>query len=186
MQDIFRKLNIDIGNTRPSNVFLKSMVDTCEKSSSLNNDKDLRDYVFIGFLKKLINSLEILDILGITSSKEFINSCIETEKKNNIKANNWSDSEINKMVGFQRLLSSYNGNSEKVDIICKYIKDEAMFDQNSKIIIFVRSRKTARYVCEYLCKDEQIKARWNPSIFVGHANGQIDGMGWYEEQQVIF
>ena len=149
-----------------------------------NYDKDLKDFVVIGLLKKLINSLEILDILGITSSVDFIKSCLEKEKQSNFKSNNWSESEINEMNSFQSFLSNFNGNSAKLDFICKFITEKSYFDQNSKIIIFVRARKTARYVCEYLEKQIQIKAEWNPCIFVGHANGQIDGMNWYDEQEV--
>ena len=51
------------------------------------------------------------------------------------------------------------------------------------MIIFVRTRKTARYVCDFLCEDKELKETWNPTIFVGHANGRIDGMDWYEQQE---
>jgi ERCC4-related helicase len=90
---------------------------------------------------------------------------------------------MNEMLTFQRTLSNFSGTSEKLDFLCEFLNDKSSFDAHSKIIVFVRARKTARFICEHLCQDKRIKEEWNPTIFVGQANGRIDGMGWYDEQE---
>jgi superfamily II DNA/RNA helicase len=38
-------------------------------------------------------------------------------------------------------------------------------------------------LCEYLRNDSGIKNNWNPLAFVGHAQGGLDGMMWFESQE---
>jgi ERCC4-related helicase len=173
------KSNIEM-DTRSFNK-LKFQID--ELARKFNVEKDMKSCGVISFMKNLINSLEILDILGISRSVEFIDSCIEKEQKSNLKSNNWTESEMIMIITFQKTLSKFYGTSEKLDFLCEFLNDKSNFDSNSKIIIFVRARKTARFICEYLRQDKRIEEEWNPTIFVGQANGRIDGMGWYDEQE---
>jgi ERCC4-related helicase len=85
------------------------------------------------------------------------------------------------MHDFLDEVKRFSGKSAKLEAICELLKNND-FKTNSRVIIFVRQRKTARFLLDYLKKDKLIESIWHPSLFVGHANGGYDGMMWFGEQ----
>ena len=175
-RQFYRGVEINFRNT----CVLKSIIDRlvlhCDKS------KEQRKFVMLSFLQKLINSLEILSIMGVSSATNYIHACITKERENNNKNKSWHSADMEKLIQFEKSICGYEGKSNKIEFLLKYISDESKFDKNSRIIIFVRARKTARYLCDFLREDKKIKETWNPCIFVGHAHH--DGMEWFGEQEV--
>ena len=60
---------------------------------------------------------------------------------------------------------------------------QALRDDSSRAIVFVKMRKTAEKLCQLL-KSTPTLANLNPEFFVGHGNGG-EGMAWRGEQEVV-
>lgn len=156
-----------------------------------NISKNQKSYIVTNFLLKLLNAFEILYILGLTSATKFLKECIDKEIEdynNKTKAKVWSTDDIHNIKQLKKDIEMFKGESSKIEKLRSLLKS-SNFDVNnnnsdaSRIIVFARRRKTARYLCDYLRNDEIIKKQWNPQLFIGHGDGQLDGMNWFDEQK---
>ena len=162
--------------------FLKGFLDY--KISEANVSKDLKILVVAKFLQKILNALEILNVLGSKFSVKFLIECIQQEEKNNKKSKILNEYEIGILQSLKSDIKKFQDESDKLKKLIHYLKKtESRNEKSSRILVFVKRRKTARLLCECLKSDPTIKKIWNPMEFVGHANGSLDGMQWFEEQE---
>ena len=140
---------------------LKPIIDNFSIQSSNQNQNDQKKYIIMSFLQKMVNSIEIANILGITSAIEMLNTCIIKEQENNIRTKLWADFEIEKMIKFLFSVENFVSQSSKTELLCDFIK--AKQNENSRILIIVRAHKTASYLLNCLNQDQAIKDHWMPS-----------------------
>jgi ERCC4-related helicase len=167
------------------NAFKNLLNNICDESHvSVNNSKR---YLAANFLRKIINSLEILSILGISLAIDYILECLKNEEINKQKI--WNPKEIEEIKNFYNQLSNSHflsqKPSEKVQKLQWLLEQTSSIDNQNetRCIVFVRKRKTARLLVDYLNKQINIKEFWRPELFVGHAQNGVDGMNWSEQQE---
>jgi ERCC4-related helicase len=126
-----------------------------------------KEFSVIRFLQKLLNSLEILSILGLNETVAFIHTCVAYEKNHNPNA--WSTEERCLLLQLDEFAMRFSGDSGKIKVLCNLLNDNR--DENSRVIVFVRQRKTCRLLCDYLLRlgNDAIDNFWRPCVFVGHA-----------------
>ncbi len=146
---------------------LKSFINN---SLSRPNTKS-KEFTVIRFLQKLLNSLEILSILGLNQSVKFIHACIDYERLHN--KNEWSHADHCLLVQLDEFTMGFTGDSDKIKTLCQILDNDK--DENSRVIVFVRQRKTTRFLCDYLSSlgNEAIDKFWRPCVFVGHAGNGL-------------
>lgn len=138
-------------------------------------------YTLVQFLQKIVESYELVDILGMVKTVSRLNEIIIKQIKDNENNSIWSCDDIQIMTQYNNYFSRYSGESTKFETLKNLLMKKK--SDSSRIIIFVKTRKTARYLCASLKEVEDIRNMWNPEIFVGHAGGSYEGMQWFGEQQ---
>ncbi len=181
IEHFFHKLDSSIRFELKSLPLLKGFIGNLLRE--LNVQMHQKKFLYASYIQKLINSMEIMSIVGIDSASTFIREFTSKEIQNNAKSSIWEESELGKMRALLDEAKQFSGKSAKLEAICHLLKNND-FKTNSRIIIFVRERKTARFLLDYLKKNKEIEDKWRPSLFVGHANGGYDGMIWFGEQDV--
>jgi endoribonuclease Dicer len=183
---LFKLRNIELRlDTQHGLNTLRSFVDNLLKEST-STDLDYKRFNIAKFLQNILASLETLSIVGTTLAIEQIQSCIFDEKQKDRKNKLWSNYELDLMNKFNQDVQSlaFVQDSGKLMVLIDLLKAETdVSNRNSKLIIFVRTRRTARLLTDMLRKDENLRGQLNPKLFVGHANGSIEGMSWFDEQQ---
>jgi len=181
IENFLQKLNSNIRFEFKSLAYFKGFIGNLLRE--LNEQKNQKKYLYALHIEKLINSMEIMSIVGVDSAVTYLKDILTKEIKNNSKSLIWKQSELAMIREFLDQVKLLSGKSAKLEAVCDLLKNSD-FKTNSRIIIFVRERKTARFLLDYLKKDKQIESKWHPSLFVGHANGGYDGMMWFGEQDV--
>lgn len=172
------KSKIDIKNRE-----FKGYINNILREPNIQNN--LKRFTLANFLQSISSSIEIMKIIGLTKAIEFLDYHLKAELEKTKKNKIWSNLDVENIINFNQKINCLNGTSEKITILTNMLKDKALMKHQSRIIVFVRARKTARCLCEYLDNDEAIKKHWKPKIFVGHGDGGLDGMDWYEDQEPV-
>lgn len=137
------------------------------------------------FLQVILSAYELMQIFGTKKAVDFLKENIQKESEKNQKNKIWSEVEIEKMKIFIENISNLEGNSAKLDILYELLLEPTVQTPQSRILIFVRERKTARLLKDHLCNNQAIKKFWQPKYCVGQANGGLDGMTWREDQEPL-
>ncbi len=148
---------------------LSTLVKNEKKDSNIQTNQ--RRFTIVEFLGMIVNSLEIMSILGLDVCVEFIQESLIKQAKNNVKNKIWSKEDLNSMDEFSRKIQDFRGHfSEKLFALVRELKQKNSLNSDKRSIVFVRKRKTARFLVNFLNKDEEIRNYYNPKIFVGHVN----------------
>ena len=144
---------------------LKSLIRN-EKNEA-NNQVNQKRFTIASFLDLIVNSLEIMSIIGLDSAVDFLQISLEKEIKNNKKHKEWSKRDIESMEQLESDIRIFKGEiSKKIKALASLL--EQNLDGDNRSIVFVRSRKTARFIVDFLNRIQIIKKNFNPKIFVGH------------------
>ncbi len=175
-------------NSRPIDITrdnsLKRLIENKFKESNI--EKDPRRYQLTLFIQNVLTSHEISSILGVTRAISYLKEITEEELKKHIKNKLMNQSEINQISNLLNSVKHLNGESEKLSTLIRILKQEIYQTKSnsSRVIIFVRRRKTARMIQEFLSDNEWVKNEWNPEFFTGHGSGDCtDGMEWDADQR---
>jgi ERCC4-related helicase len=133
-----------------------------------NIEKDLEQFAIASFLDLIINSVDLLTILGAKFAAEFIQNILTREITNNQKNKIWSNRDISEMKLFSEKIKNYSGHSEKLKALVNLLKQDKNLNSDKRTLIFVRRRKTARILLDFLNNDQAIRENYNPKLFVGH------------------
>ncbi len=133
-----------------------------------NIEKDLEQFAIASFLDLIINSVDLLTILGTKFAAEFVENILTREVTNNQKNKIWSNRDINEMKYFSEKIKNYSGYSEKLKALVNLLKQDKNLNSDKRTLIFVRRRKTARILLDFLNNDPAIRENYNPKLFVGH------------------
>lgn len=144
--------------------------------------KHPKEFTVASFLSGVLNSMEVMKILGVTSA---VNHLTETIHEEMHKTNAfWSTQDLNEMNRFQQSIAGLTGLSPRILKLVELLKDDAKYaNEQSRVIVFVRTRKTVRYLLNYLNADVEVRRKWHPSDMVGHGGGSADGMTWEDDQE---
>jgi len=145
---------------------LKFLVKNLKTNSNI--EKDLEQFAIASFLDAIINSVDLLTILGPKFTIEYIENVFTREITNNQKNKIWSYHDIKEMKYFSEKIKNYTNHSEKLIALVNLLKQEQNLNSNKRTLVFVRKRKTARVLVDCLSKDSTIKDNYNPKLFVGH------------------
>ena len=152
--------------------------------NSLNDamiKKDQKRSIVAQFLQNIVNSVEVMSIVGLNDAANFVGSALQKQIDNNLKNRIWKDSEIQAIKDILAKVQNYSGISGKCTSLVRLLKERS--SDQSRSIVFVKTPKTARYLVDFLRNDVDVCRICNPEIFVGHAGGSIEGMEWTEEQE---
>jgi ERCC4-related helicase len=109
-------------------------------------------------LQKILTVIEILGILGLNSTIKFLTESLEQEEKNNCKSKTLNEYEMGMIRRLKSDVERFSGESNKINQLCFLLRQQSDRQNTaSKVLIFVRRRKTARLLCEYLKKNEKNK-----------------------------
>ncbi|CAF0737858.1 unnamed protein product [Brachionus calyciflorus] len=172
------KSNINVKNTA-----LRNYLTNVLKDQTIQ--RNLKQFVVGCFLQSIVGSIEIMKIFGTSQAVQYLNETINKEFEKNKKNQIWLNEEIKNMNFFLQSIQYLTGQSGKKDVLISLLKDTTNYNSKSRILVFVRSRKTARLLFECLNSDEVIKKLWKPKYCVGQAGGGLDGMTWYDDQEPI-
>ena len=153
------------------------------KITEANINKNQKNLLVSNLLLKILNSIEILAVLGVKFASKHLNECIEVEEKNNKKSKVLNSNEMDLLNELKLNIKGFREISDKLNKLTRLLNQTPGEANTSRIIVFVRRRKTARLLCDYLRNDPEIKKNWNPLVFVGHAPGGLDGMMWFDSQE---
>lgn len=137
------------------------------------------------FLQMVLGAFEIMQILGTKKAVDFIKEKIQLEFEKNLKNRIWSEIEKQYMKNFIEKISNLKGHSTRLSILHQLLMETTEKIPESRILIFVRSRKTAKLLNDHLNSNLEIRKFWKPKYCVGQAGGGLDGMTWNEDQEPI-
>jgi ERCC4-related helicase len=161
---------------------LKKFVNNKLKESNL--EKNARQFCLIRFVSNVLNSQEIMNIMGVCRAVSYLSELINKEIENNLKNRILNDQELALILEFQYSIENLSGESDKLrELLNLFDKNNNIMIDSSRIIIFVRKRRTADLICNILCQNEAIRSAYNPKHFTGHGSGSSDGMDYHEDQQ---
>jgi ERCC4-related helicase len=146
-----------------------------------NIQRDQKRFTIACFLQALFTSVEIMKILGLTKTAAYLRDLVESELKKPSAL--WTTDEKDRMSQFARDLQHLSGSSSRLSKLFELLNETQAVDDKSRIIVFVRTRKTPRLLFKCLCEDDTIRRLWRPKDFVGHVNGSADGMTWADDQE---
>lgn len=136
----------------------------------------------IQHLSFVYNSFEMMSVLGVRYAKDYLTGIL-TEMSS--RPDIWNPEELRNSAELINLISEFKSISKKASSLVSILK-EFPVQTESRVIVFVQTKKTARWLCSLLSSDEVIKADWNPAYFIGQGTGgTLEGMGWIEEQQPL-
>ncbi|PJF19498.1 RNA dependent RNA polymerase family protein [Paramicrosporidium saccamoebae] len=85
---------------------------------------------------------------------------------------------------FLQTIKGADSLSDKVSTLFSVLSSIEVND-TTRAIVFVQTKKTARYLCRVLVDHEGIDTKWKPTFFVGQSAGQLDGMSWADHQSPV-
>ena len=169
---------------------LRNLIDRC------HGDNSQVETLIIGqHMMRLLSVIDVSRVLCYKDALVYLNDCINSV----IQATSPCQSALKKLIGTKHtFLTLKNHAAEGVkddhpmsdryrclenriqQFICRVEKDPT-----SRGIIFVCMRKTAYKLREKLRSNSHVSRLLNPAAFVGHGDGNYDGMAWKDEQEVI-
>ena len=132
----------------------------------------------------MYSSLEMVSVMGTFYAKKHLLELL-AEITTDRDAALWNDVENAHIELFRRKLESggFDSTSPKVDALLPVLSKDT--GPNDRIIIFVQTKRTARWLCKLLSEDDTIRQSLAPKVFVGQASGQLDGMTWQHQQKQV-
>jgi RNA-dependent RNA polymerase len=152
---------------------------------SFDNNSKLNDSTLhlINHIKQVMTCTEMIRVIGYTEAVE----CLK-------EIRNRMESEINQpwFVEDTKILHDLISDiiahkreySNRYVALEEFLVGDDKLQMGSKVLLFVKCRKTARWICDKLSSNKLIAAKWNPAVIVGQS-GDIDGMSWKEHQRPI-
>lgn len=154
-------------------------------AKDFNIKQNFKQLQITNFLQMILSGYELMQIFGTKKAVEFLREKICKEFEKNQKNKVWSETEIKDMVIFIDKISNLEGSSAKLEVLEKLLLEPIDQISGSRILIFVKARKTARLLKDHLYNNREIRRIWQPKYCTGQANGDLDGMTWREDQEPI-
>lgn len=167
-------------NPIPLNVSTQIKIDIIVKSLShskiiAQNMADVALYELTQWMRKWIDSLDLLQIFGPRKLIDFIRADLKfVERNNTLKTISPTIGTFvaQMQTGIERLVSenTITDNSPKVDELLRRVK--AHLNDEERILVFVNRRNTAERLCRKL-KDEADLIQMNPAFVVGSSGSNF-------------
>lgn len=138
------------------------------------------------YLHQFYSSLEMISILGTQYAKKYLLELV-AQMISKHEADLWRPTELVSIERFIQRLNSgpFESTSPKVEALLALLTDASSAGSDDRSIIFVQTKKTARWLCSLLNEHRGIETSLHPKHFVGQAAGQLDGMSWHDKQKHI-
>ena len=132
---------------------------------------------------QLLSGHEMISVLGCKAAKDYLIELLRHPHKGF-----WSIEEEERVGEFVAELHNFSvpaNDTGKAAYVLRVLKEIDVSD-TSRAIIFVQTKKTARWLYSLLRNDVEILGKWNPMFFVGQGRaGTLEGMSWAEQQEPI-
>ena len=135
------------------------------------------------YLQQSLSIYEMISILGCRYA-----NCYLLDLFKQFDIGFWTHEEQIRLEEFQADLEKFNPpeNSGKAHYLLHILRHEILANEGSRTIVFVQTKKTARWLCDLLRNDQEVNQKWNPMYFVGQGQcGDLDGMSWADQQEPI-
>lgn len=137
-------------------------------------------------LHQVYSAIELNSIIGPNSARQYLGDILNALDHQKA-GNNWlGDEDWAALKAVLDSVKPFTGSSCKVEALVSILKGipdgEA---ERGRILVFVQTKRTARWLNDILRGDEVLERRWLPALFVGQSGGQIDGMSYLEEQAPV-
>jgi ERCC4-related helicase len=179
---------LDWVNSKPVDIvrdnWLRRLIESKFKESNLEGDPTRYQLALLA--RSIVESYEIMTVLGVSRAVSYLNDVIERAVANNAKNRVINQQEIACVERLRRSVQSLTGESEKLKTLVTILKSEDSVKatkNQSRVLVFVKKRVTALIIKDFLCEIDWVKREWNPEYFTGHGSGDcVDGMSWVEDQ----
>ena len=152
---------------------------------SFDNNSKLTDSTMhlINHIKQVMTTTEMIRVIGFAEAAECLKE-IQKRMENEISAP-WlvEDTKILKDLMLE-ISAQKRDFSNRFVALEEFLARDDKLKMGSKVLLFVKCRKTARWISDKLSANKLIAAKWNPAVIVGQS-GDIDGMSWKDHQRPI-
>ena len=158
---------------------IKGFINSMEERVGLSDEQ----LTIIHHIKQIYCAVEALQIIGFVEAYEYLDEIIRIMRQNIDFP--WSIEDAKILFDLREQFKTTNGEySNRFKALVEILTGDDV-EPDSKMLIFVKARKTARWLTKRLKENKLVNAQWNPECIVGQGGGTIDGMNWKEQQRPI-
>lgn len=108
---------------------------------------------------KVLGSIEIINLIGVSKACSFLSNCLNNEIKHNKHNRLWNSREIYLMGNLLQNLGLFDGISNKFTALCSILR----YNPNFKTIICVKNKETAKCLFDQINFDKELK-KYRPQL----------------------
>lgn len=171
--------NISSGSFSSVASLLRFLEDTCQ----LN----VVQAVVVAHLRQLHTAAEIIRVIGGADGSRCLLEVVQTMQLHFSAP--WTMPEVSQIIEWNQQVLQLGSSSSRLAALENFLLDRQLYEgqqfllkEPTKILIFVRERRTARWLCRRLQNNDLITQLWGPKVVVGQG-GAPDGMDWRTEQR---
>ena len=141
-------------------------------SAQAHTEKNEAAVDLLHHIQQIVSAHELNSIVGPRYARSYIQDVFSYHKK---------EDNSNAVQTFLANISALDSLSAKLAQLFR-ILHEIEPCEDTRAIVFVQRKRTARHLCRVLEAELVLEEKWKPAVFVGQNAGQLDGMSWADHQ----